>query len=192
MLMARRGFLFRGKHRDRCVADLIHGTFEDRSGGPESIQLNVTAAEDWDPSAIVSCFPPWCVFDCQTTAVDAGLRVIDASVIDHNGNVLFDTLVNPDIHIPANATVLTGLRDAEVMRAPRWGMIWSKLEDLFISQNRVFAWSAEFDLRAMRGKCGRRDDLAWTTAIDARFVDLTPIVSSIVGFECSFEEACSI
>jgi hypothetical protein len=190
--MARRGFLFRGRHRDRQVPGCTTAMNKASLADSERRERRFAVADDQDPRAILSCPPPWCVFDCQTTGVDAGLRLIDASIVDHYGNILFDTLINPDIHIPTSASVLTGIDDAAVSRAPRWSAIWSKLEDLFLSQNRVFVWSAEFDLRAMRGECGRRDDLAWTTAIDARFVDLTPIVATFAGYECSFEDACAI
>ena len=136
--------------------------------------------------------PPWSVFDCQTTGLDAGLRLIEVAMIDHDGRTLVDTLVNPRLHISASATALSGIDNAAVRHAPHWGVIWPKLEELLLTQNHIIAWGAEFDLTAMRSDCARSSDLTWTTAIDARFVDLASIVSTIVGRECSFEDACAI
>lgn len=140
----------------------------------------------------LSWSPPWSVFDCQTTGLDAGLRLIEVAMIDHNGRTLVDTLVNPRVHISASATALSGIDDAAVRDVSHWGAIWQQLEELLLSQNHIIAWSAEFDLTAMRSECARSGDVTWTTAIDARFVDLAPIVSKIAGRECSFEDACAI
>jgi Exonuclease len=125
----------------------------------------------------------------QTTGFDAGLRPIEIAAIDQDGRILIDSLVNPGVHIPASATALTGINDAAVSDAPHWQAVWPKLETLLLEQNHIIAWSADFDLRAMRGECARCDNLAWAAAIDERFIDLTTIISKLT---CSFEDACAL
>jgi DNA polymerase III epsilon subunit-like protein len=144
------------------------------------------------PAEGISSLEQWPVFACMTTGLDAGLRLIDVSIINHDGHVLVDTLVNPDIHIPASVAALSGIDDTAVNHAPRWQNIWTTVEDLLLAQNHVVAWSAEFDLRAMRGEFTRRDNLKWTMAIDSRFIDLSIAVSKFTGRECSFEDACAL
>jgi DNA polymerase III epsilon subunit-like protein len=178
-VMARRSFLFRGKRRSHRAADFAYGVSHSRPQSPGRLP----ALSLWRI--------PWSVFDCQTTGLDAGLRPIDISAIDHDGRILIDTSVNPGVHIPATATVLTGIDDSAVSHVPHWRAIWPKLEALLLAQNHIVAWNAEFDLRATRGECARCD-LAWSTAIDSRFVDLAPIVSMFTGRESSFEDACAL
>jgi DNA polymerase III epsilon subunit-like protein len=191
--MARRSFLFRGKHRDRQTADAACGTSQGVPSRPGSFSDGAAApGRQGSVLALLSWPTPWSVLDCQTTGVDAGLRVIEIAAIDHNGRTIIETLVNPGVRIPRSATALTGIDEAAVSRAPHWRAVWPKLEDLLLAQKQIIAWSAEFDLRAMRGECARWEDLTWTTAIDARFVDLAPIVSTLAGRECSFEDACAL
>jgi DNA polymerase III epsilon subunit-like protein len=179
-VMARRSFLFGGKRGCHRTGDFAYGQSHIR---PESAG-HLPALPLWRI--------PWSVFDCQTTGLDAGLRPIDISAIDHDGRILIDTLVNPGVHIPATATVLTGIDDSAVSYAPHWRTIWPKLEMLLLAQNHIVAWSAEFDLRAIRDECARCHDLSRTTEIDSRFVDLAAIVSMFTQRESSFEDACAL
>jgi DNA polymerase III epsilon subunit-like protein len=183
-VMARGSFLFRGKHRCRQAAGQTHGVSLGRPDVPERSDRSLSALQSWAS--------PWSVLDCQTTGLDAGLRPIEVAAIDQDGRILIDTLVNPGIRLPASTTALTGIDDAAVSKAPPWRAVWLKLEAILLAQNRIAAWSSEFDLRAMRAECARCDDLAWTTAIDERFVDLAPIVSTFTGSELSFEDACRL
>ncbi len=181
--MARRSFLRRDKRRHGRVEAPACGYH----GGKRIPLLHVRPL-----SQIFHLHSPWSILDCQTTGVDGGLRLIEIAIIDHDGRILIETLVNPGVRIPASAIALTGIDEAAVTRAPSWKAIWPKLEGLLLAQHHVIAWSADFDLRALRGECGRCDGVAWTTAIDARFVDLAPIISTLAGRECSFEDACDL
>ncbi len=135
---------------------------------------------------------PWSVFDIQTTGIDAGFRVIEIAMLDCGGQILIDTMVNPGVHVPATSARVTGINDSAVKAAPAWPSIWSHVEGLLLAQNHIFSWNSECDLRAIRRECVRTDDLIWTSAIDARFVDLARVALIATGYECSFEELCAL
>ncbi len=185
--MARRSLLFRGKYRCRSGACLDDRCISSRRA-PEEDAIRSGASRQ----SLHLWTPPWAVLDCQTTGIDAGLRVIEIAIVGHNGRTIIETLVNPGVPIPSSATTLTGIDDAAVRCAPNWKTIWPELEAVVLAQNRIIAWNAEFDLLALRRDSGRCHDLSWTTAIDSRFVDLAPIASRFADLECSFEDACSL
>jgi hypothetical protein len=189
-VMARRSFVFRGRQEPGQSADSAHESPRSGTYQPERSETS-SASENRRASALLSWPAPWSVIDCQTTGLDARLRPIEIAAIGHDGRVLIDTLVNPGVPIPSSVTLLTGINDAAVKSAPRWSAIWPQLETLLLAQNHVVGWGSEFDLKAMRDECARDGRLTWTTAIDARFVDLAPIASVLIGRECSFDDACA-
>jgi len=161
-----------------------------RQPSRKSLAAKQSAAPQPKTNAPAECLfslERWAVFASLTTRLDAGLRLIDVAIINRDGRVLLDTLVNPGVHIPASVAVVSGIDDTAVTQAPHWQEIWMKVEDLLLAQNHLVAWSVEFDLLAMRGECGRRDDLSWTIAIDSRFINSSVAVSKFIGRECSFE-----
>lgn len=86
--------------------------------------------------------------DTETTGLDDRAEICDISVIDHDGVVLFDTLVRPTIPIPAEATAVHGIDDALVFGAPTFADIAGRLAAL-VSGRWVVIYNAEYDLRLL-------------------------------------------
>lgn len=63
------------------------------------------------------------VIDTETTGLELAAGIVSIGVVDHTGRVLVDTLVNPMMPIPAEATGVHGVTDADVMGAPTWAEI---------------------------------------------------------------------
>jgi DNA polymerase-3 subunit epsilon len=86
------------------------------------------------------------VVDVETTGVKAfrGDRIIEIAVVALDGTVLFHSLVNPGIHVPAFVQGLTGILPPMLNRAPYFEDI---VEELLKSlEGRVFvAHNARFD-----------------------------------------------
>ena len=65
------------------------------------------------------------VFDFETTGLYKP-RPVSLCIIDHAGAVLLETLINPDIPIPSDATAIHGVTDAMVAAAPTFAEIYEK------------------------------------------------------------------
>ena len=96
--------------------------------------------------------------DTETSGLDADAEIIEVAVLALDGTVLLDTLVKPVDVVPAQATAVHGLVDADLVDAPAWPDIAPTLAELI--QGRVLiAHNASFDLRMLE-QSSRRYGLA--------------------------------
>lgn len=100
------------------------------------------------------------VLDTETTGLDDQAEIIEISVIDARGQVLLDTLVRPSGSIPAEASAIHGITDADVGTAPTWAEIHPRLAEL-VAGRLVIAYGADFDMRLIE-QTAARHGLAWT------------------------------
>ena len=58
--------------------------------------------------------------DTETTGLSAsrGDKIVELSIVDQEGNILIDTLVNPERYIPSQATNIHGITDSMVLNSP--------------------------------------------------------------------------
>lgn len=82
------------------------------------------------------------ILDTETTDLDGYL--VQIAVIDTAGNVLLDTLVNPDVPIEPGAQRIHGITADQVASAPRFADIWPNLERLS-SDHPVVVYNVAFD-----------------------------------------------
>ncbi|WP_158886146.1 3'-5' exonuclease [Amycolatopsis anabasis] len=99
------------------------------------------AAAAW--AADVLADPGIAVLDCETTGL-VGSYAVEITALDADGAVLLDTLVNPQIPIPADATAVHGLTDADVAAAPTFSQILPQLEHA-LAGRRLVIYHAAFD-----------------------------------------------
>ena len=92
--------------------------------------------------------------DTETTGLGAEDEIIDIAVIRFDGEVLLDTLVRPTRPIPAAASAVHGLTDADVAVAPSWDAVYPALLELVRGQV-VVVYNADFDRRLVGQCCGR-------------------------------------
>lgn len=97
---------------------------------------------------------PFVVIDTETTGLDETARIVSIAVIDREGRTLIDTLVNPECPIPAEASGIHGLNDADVAGAPTFSAIYPMLRRVL--QARVWVgYNIDFDARIIRQDCER-------------------------------------
>lgn len=86
------------------------------------------------------------ILDTETTGLYRDAEVIEVAILDARGRVLVDTRIKPQESIPAEATAIHGLTDADIANAPTlpevWPHIWRALRGTL-----VLAYNAEFDER---------------------------------------------
>lgn len=106
----------------------------------------------------------WVVVDVETTGGSpaAGHRVTEVAAVCVEGGAIrerWSSLVNPERPIPSNITALTGISNAMVRGAPRFGEVASRLAELL--GGRVFvAHNAGFDWRFVGSELERCSSLA--------------------------------
>lgn len=120
---------------DACLDDVVR---EKRDEAAHFI--NVTANE-WlvaDPLFI----------DTETTGLDHQAAIVEIVILDRTGAVLIDTLVKPAMPIPAAATEIHGITDADVVGAPAWNTIGPQVAEL-LTGRLLIAHNAAFDERML-------------------------------------------
>ena len=87
--------------------------------------------------------------DTETTGTTTTSEIVEICILDHEGNVLIDSLVKPRRKIPPDATRLHGISNDIVMNAPAWTELWPQVE-ASLSTRTVGIYNAEFDLRLIK------------------------------------------
>jgi len=87
--------------------------------------------------------------DTETTGVGLYDLVIEVGIVDLEGNVLFDSLINPGRPIPQDSSKVHGITDEMVADAPSLKTAWSEIEDI-LHERAIGMYNAEFDYRLMK------------------------------------------
>jgi DNA polymerase-3 subunit epsilon len=89
------------------------------------------------------------VLDCETTGLPrkgAPLPyMVELAVLDGRGTPLIDSLIDPGVPIPAAASAVHGLTDADVCGAPRFEAVVPELAAA-VAGRRVVIYNARFDV----------------------------------------------
>lgn len=84
------------------------------------------------------------ILDTETTGLQGDVRVIELSIIDLDGNIVFHSLFNPGMPLPEKIPELTGITDEMLETAPFFFQKVTEIVDI-LSGKQVIAWNAPFD-----------------------------------------------
>lgn len=87
------------------------------------------------------------VLDTETTGLGMG-EICQIAIVDHQANVLLDTLVKTHNRIPAEATAIHGITDDMVAEAPTWVDVREVVHELTDSKL-VIVYNQAYDVRLM-------------------------------------------
>lgn len=96
--------------------------------------------------------PETVFIDTETTGLDGAAEIVDIALVDVDGQVLMDTLVQPKRRIPAGASRIHGILDQHVADAPMWTDIYTQLLPL-LGERPVVIFNVEFDRKIMHQCC---------------------------------------
>lgn len=105
----------------------------------------------WAAAALAD--PAVVILDTETTGLFDPARIVDIAVTTAAGEVLLDTLVDPGEPIPAEATAIHGITDADVAGAPRFSELVPQLAEV-LRGRRVLIYNREFDVDRLRYELG--------------------------------------
>lgn len=88
------------------------------------------------------------ILDTETSGLDNQAEIVEISIIDQLGNVIFDSLVKPKKPIPAEATAIHGITNDMVATAPSWADIHDEV-CLIVSSKPLVIYNADYDIRLM-------------------------------------------
>ncbi len=86
--------------------------------------------------------------DTETTGLNRFDEIIEISLVNHLGEVLFESLVHPTGTIPPDSTRINKITNDMVANAPTWKNIWQQVEPILLGKI-VVIYNAEFDVRMM-------------------------------------------
>ncbi len=97
--------------------------------------------------------------DTETTGTHQTAEIVEICIVDHDGQVLLDSLVKPRSKIPLQATQIHGITNTMVRDAPTWSEIWPRVQAVLTGRS-VGIYNAEFDLRLME-QSHRQAGMSW-------------------------------
>ncbi len=91
---------------------------------------------------------PKAFLDTETTGLDENARICEIAIVDEHGEVLLNTVVNPQIPIPKEASAIHSITDAVVKDAPTFDELCSQILDIF-AKYEICIYNADFDAQMM-------------------------------------------
>jgi DNA polymerase III subunit epsilon len=87
--------------------------------------------------------------DTETTGTGPAAEIIEIAIVDHEGLLLFDSLVKPKGAIEPGAFQVHGIPPEMLEGKPTWKDVWPKVEAV-LAGKQVGIYNSEFDVRMMR------------------------------------------
>ena len=116
--------------------------------------------------------------DTETTGLNPNAEIIEICIVDHEGNLLLNTLVKPVRSIPLDAMQIHGITNEMVKNAPAWPDVWPSVE-ANLRAHYVGIYNAEFDLKMMR-QSHRAYGMEWEFS-SQRIFDVMKIYADFTG-----------
>ncbi len=126
-------------------------------------------------SRIIAAQPVY--LDTETTGLEKTDEIVEISIIDHEGKLLYSSLVKPSRAIPVEAQRIHGITNEMVASSPGWPIVWNSARSHLFGRT-LAAYNAPFDLRMMQQShaCYR---LPWRENFN--WVDVLQIFSNFRG-----------
>ena len=95
------------------------------------------------------------VLDTETTGLDSRAEIVEISIIDKGGNILFDSLIKPKNAIPWDAERIHGISNADVADSPAWPEVYDQVKEILATAGRTVAiYNADYDTRIIQQTSG--------------------------------------
>ncbi|MEN6481803.1 MAG: 3'-5' exonuclease [Anaerolineaceae bacterium] len=87
--------------------------------------------------------------DTETTGLDRSDEIVEISIIDFDGSVLFESLVRPSKAISPAASQVNHITNEMVKSASTWPALWPQVRSILFGRV-IGMYNADFDLRMMQ------------------------------------------
>jgi DNA polymerase III subunit epsilon len=92
--------------------------------------------------------------DTETTGFGPRAEIVDIAVVSAAGEVVLESLVQPTRRIPADATAIHGITNADVKHAPAWCDLYEDLQRA-LAGRRIIVYNVIFDRQMVNQACDR-------------------------------------
>jgi DNA polymerase-3 subunit epsilon len=103
--------------------------------------------------------PRFVYLDTETTGTSYRSRIVEIAIVDDQGNALLNTLVDPEVAIPAKATALHGITDQMVSGYPTIDILEPLIEQA-VQGCYVVIFNARFDMMFLSERIKRAMEAA--------------------------------
>lgn len=118
----------------------------------------------WAEHLLARTLPRLVVLDVETTGLNKGVdEIIEIGVVDETGQTLLDSRIKPTQPIPAVASRVNHITDADVVDAPTLEAVWPQIEQV-LSGRTVLCYNVTFDIDTMLVANAARHGLTWFPA----------------------------
>jgi len=97
--------------------------------------------------------------DTETTGLSYNSEIVEIGIVDHDGMVLFESLVRPAHPIPADVIAIHNIDNEMIQGSRAWPTIWPIVRELVLNRT-VATYNADYDLRILRNSLTQYG-LAW-------------------------------
>lgn len=97
--------------------------------------------------------------DTETTGLTSTDEVIELTIIEHDGSLLFSRLFKPTQSIPRQAQLIHHISDSMVAAEKSWPLYWMEIRNILYGRV-IAAYNAPFDLQMIQ-QTHRRFGLPW-------------------------------
>jgi DNA polymerase-3 subunit epsilon len=87
--------------------------------------------------------------DTETTGVSRSDEIIEISILESDGTLLFESFIKPMRSIPLEAQRIHGISNEIVSSSPAWPFLWPQIRSLLYGRP-IAAYNSPFDLRMMK------------------------------------------
>jgi len=115
--------------------------------------------------------------DTETTGLDRDDEIVEISIVDFDGSLLFSSLVKPSRPIPPDAQRIHHISNTDVASAPAWPILWPNVRSYLYGRT-IAAYNTSFDLRMMQ-QSHARYHLTWRESLKS--IDVLAIFSDFRG-----------
>ena len=117
--------------------------------------------------------------DTETTGIDKNSEIIEICLIDHEDNVLFQSLVKPSIPVPNDVTRIHGITNEMLQGAPSWMRVLPRVQEHLLGRY-VGVYNADFDIRMIQ-QTNFRYGLTWNFDNFSRFFCIMKLFAQYYG-----------
>ena len=115
--------------------------------------------------------------DTETTGLDRDDEIVEISIVDFDGSLLFSSLVKPSRPIPPDAQRIHHISNTDVASAPAWPILWPNVRSYMYGRT-IAAYNTSYDLRMMQ-QSHARYHLTWRESLKS--IDVLAIFSDFRG-----------
>lgn len=102
---------------------------------------------------------PFVVVDTETTGLpdeNPDAQIVEIGIVGRDGQVLLQSLIKPDMPMPAEASAHNGITDADLADAPPLSEVWPRIVEI-LSTHRIYCYNVRFDREIILSSAARFD-----------------------------------